>query len=125
MLPKSTKTIKYYQMGKYGIELEEIIGIKTPQTIAKELMERVRLRREQRGLSRAKLAELSGVKEPTIRYAEVTGKISLIHLLEIASVLDYTDEFKALFTTPRYRTIEEVIASNNPPRRGRKKKARE
>ena len=72
-------------MGKYGVELEEIIGIKTPQTIAKELMERVRLRRKQRGLSRAKLAELSGVKEPTIRHAEITGKISLIHLLELVN----------------------------------------
>ena len=99
-------------MSKLGIELEDIIGIKTPETVAKELMDRVRLRRKQRGYSRAKLAAVSGVKEATIRHAESTGKISLIHLLYIASALDYLDEFKALFSTPRFRTIEEVIASN-------------
>ena len=75
-------------------------------------MDRVRLRRKQRGYSRARLSKLFGVSESTIRYAEKTGKVSLIHLLYIAQVLDYMDEFKQLFTTPRFKTIEEVIASN-------------
>ena len=95
-------------MSKYGIELSEVLGIKTPQSVADGLMERLVKRRKKLGYSRKKLAELSHVKEPTIRYAETTGKIALLNLLKIAEVLDVLDEFDALLRIPVYRSIEEI-----------------
>lgn len=99
-------------MGNFGIELEDIIGQKSPEKVAKEMLERLRLRRKEHGYSRAKLAALSGVKEPTIRHAEKTGKISLIHLLYLASALDCLDEFEVLFANTYYHDIEDIIISN-------------
>ena len=63
-------------------------------------------------MSRARLAQLSGVKEPTIRVAETTGKVSLIHLLKMAMVLECLNDFEDICAKPHYRSIEEVLAAN-------------
>ena len=97
---------------KFGIELQDLLGIKTPENVASDLLQRMRERRKRMKMSRARLAQLSGVKEPTIRRAETTGKVSLVSLLKMAMALECLDDFKEVCTKPHYNSIEEVIAAN-------------
>ena len=69
---------------------------KTPFEICQLLGERVKELRSNRKMSRATLAEYSGVPAPTIRKFEETGKISLESLLKIAKVFKKLTEFEGL-----------------------------
>jgi transcriptional regulator with XRE-family HTH domain len=73
----------------FGIE-------KTPYEVSQLLAQRVKELRAGRKMSRATLAEYSGVPAPTIRHFEVTGKISLESLLKISKVFNKLLEFEEL-----------------------------
>ena len=74
-----------------GEEIDSILAAK------KELVERVRLRRKERGLSQAAMAKLSGVSFGSVKRFERTGEISLSSLLKIAKVVGCVTDFKRLF----------------------------
>lgn len=92
-------------MSKYGIELQDIFGEigKTPENVADDLMNKIKIHRKEAKMSRKLLAKLSGVKESTLRYAENTGKISLANLLRLADALGYLDEFRRLMERPYFK----------------------
>lgn len=69
----------------------------------------VRKLRKVRKLSVKALAEKSGVSYGSLKRFEGTGEISLISLLKLAIVLDCADEFEALFTRTKIRSIQEII----------------
>lgn len=73
----------------FGIE-------RMPYGVCQLLGERVKNLRKDRKMSRAKLAEFSGVPAPTIRKFEQTGRISLESLLKIAKVFRRLTEFEGL-----------------------------
>jgi len=82
------------------------------------LAKRVKELRLSAGYSRESLAKKSGVNYATLRVFESTGKVSLGHLLLLASALGRLDEFTALFLPAAARTILELTAK--PRKRGRK-----
>ncbi len=69
---------------------------KTPYEVCQILAERVKELRNNRKMSRAALAEYSGVPAPTIRKFEQTGKISLESLLKISKVFKKLTEFEGI-----------------------------
>ena len=89
-------------MSKYGIELQDLVGIKTPENVAEDLMHKMKVHRKEAKLSAKELAKRSGVKESTLRYGENTGRISLMNLLRIADALGYLKEFEDLAERPYF-----------------------
>ncbi|MAZ77567.1 MAG: transcriptional regulator [Legionellaceae bacterium] len=82
-----------------------------------------RTRRLALGLTQAGLAERSGVKLPTLRKFERTGKISLESFLHLALVLDYLEPISTALDPikPTYQTFDEVLQSAPKKRqRGRR-----
>lgn len=71
------------------------------------LVERVRARRKEQGLSQKQLAARSGVSYASVRRFETEGEISLSSLLRIAQVLDCMQDFDALFRTKRIVDLKE------------------
>lgn len=71
------------------------------------LVERVRARRKEQGLSQKQLAAHSGVSYASVRRFETEGEISLSSLMRIAQVLDCMQDFDALFRTKRIVDLKE------------------
>jgi len=85
------------------------LTIKTPNDLAKIILNNVRAYRKGQNLSRQRLSEMSGVSFGSIRRFEESGEISLKSLLKIAIVLDCTDEFEQLFKQTEPKSIQEII----------------
>ena len=81
----------------------------TPEELDLKLAKRVRNIRKRRSISQQKLSEMSGVSYGSIKRFESTGQISLLALTWIATVLDFADELRNLFTQVPYKDISEVI----------------
>ena len=69
-------------------------------------MVRVRKRKK---ITQKVLASRSNVSYATLRKFEKTGQISLESFIKLTMELGMTNELEALFTTPVYTSIEEVI----------------
>ena len=65
------------------------------------LVERVKMRRKEQGVSQKELALRSGVSYASVRRFETEGEISLSSLMRIAQVLDCLQDFDALFRTKK------------------------
>jgi transcriptional regulator with XRE-family HTH domain len=76
--------------------------IKLPTEIMCELAERVRKIRKQKGFSRQKLSELSGISYSSIRRFETSGRISFEALVQIALPLNRLEDFDKLFEIDNY-----------------------
>lgn len=87
----------------------EQYALKTPKELGQMIAANVRKLRKVRKLSVKALAEKSGVSYGSLKRFEGTGEISLISLLKLAIVLDCADEFEALFTRTKIRSIQEII----------------
>ena len=87
--------------------------------LSRELAERVRRFRIELGWTQAELARRAGVALPTLRLFERTGKISLMRLIRIASVLRALDAFERLFERPPATSLEEIEARQTKRQRGR------
>lgn len=87
------------------------------QTLSRNLQKR----RLEKNMSRAMLAQLSGVPAPTIAKFEKNHKISLESYVALCKALGYSDEIKSLLAEPKYSTIQELdmIHRNQKRKRGR------
>lgn len=93
------------------------ITVKTPPEVARELAGRVKARRLELNLTQAAFAAQAGLKLPTYRLFERTGQISLRGLLQCGFALDMLADFDGVFTQRKFRTMEEFLAAEKPPRR--------
>lgn len=88
-----------------------------PGEVAAAIAERMVARRKERGLSQVALAKASGVSLGSLRRFEQIHEISLGSLLAIAFALGCEADFDALFATPHYNTLEDVMAATEGARR--------
>lgn len=82
---------------------------KTPNDIAKELVERIKQHRKKLKISQAQLAIKSGVSLGSIKRFESKYEISLNSFIKILIALNLEQNLENLFTQKSYNSIEEVI----------------
>ena len=82
---------------------------KTPNDIAKELVERIKQHRKKLKISQAKLASKSGVSLGSIKRFESKHEISLNSFIKILIALNLEQDLENLFTQKSYNSIDEVI----------------
>ncbi|MCR5824112.1 MAG: helix-turn-helix domain-containing protein [Lachnospiraceae bacterium] len=81
----------------------------TPSDIAVQMSQKLKAIRKRRKITQKQMAARSNVSYATLRKFEKTGQISLESFIKISMELGLTDELKNLFSTPVYKSIEEVI----------------
>ncbi len=86
--------------------------LKSPEQVNMGIVQRVRQRRKERGISQERLSLMSDVSLGSVKRFERTGEISLTSLTKIAFALRCEDDFDNLFTRKGYRSIQEVIDEN-------------
>ncbi len=77
--------------------------------IAKDIAADFRRRRIEKNLTRAQVAEKSGVALANLTRFEQKGLISLQNLIKIAMALGYTSEVHHIFSEQKYSTMEELL----------------
>ena len=82
---------------------------KTPNDIAKELVEKIRQHRKKLKISQAQLAIKSGVSLGSIKRFESKHEISLNSFIKILIALNLEQDLENLFTQKNYDSIDEVI----------------
>ena len=82
---------------------------KTPNDIAKELVERIKQHRKKLKISQAQLAIKSGVSLGSIKRFESKYEISLNSFIKILIALNLEQDLENLFTQKSYNSIEEII----------------
>ena len=93
-----------------------------PGAIAKAIATRFRERRLEMNHTQQSLATKAGVSLGSLKRFENSHEISLKHLLMLAVVMDDTAEFDALFSTPHYQSIKEVLKMKESKKRQRGKR---
>lgn len=84
-----------------------------------QIAEKVKERRLELNLTQSALAKRSDMSLSSYRRLETIGEISLKSLVQIAIVLDATDEFSNLFTKKQYTSIDDVLSSSKVETRKR------
>ena len=82
---------------------------KTPNDIAKELVEKIKQQRKRLKISQIQLASKSGVSLGSIKRFESKYEISLNSFIKILIALSLEQDLKNLFTQKDYNSIDEVI----------------
>jgi transcriptional regulator with XRE-family HTH domain len=82
---------------------------KSPNDIAKELVEKIKQQRKLLKISQIQLAAKSGVSLGSIKRFESKYEISLNSLIKILIALNLEKDFENLFTQKSYNSIDEVI----------------
>lgn len=82
---------------------------KTPNEIAKELVEKIKQHRKKLKISQAQLAIKSGVNLGSIKRFESKYEISLNSFIKILIALNLEKDLENLFTQKNYNSIDEVI----------------
>lgn len=82
---------------------------KTPNDIAKELVEKIKQHRKKLKISQAQLATKSGVSLGSIKRFESKSEISLNSFIKILIALNLEWDLENLFTQKGYKSIDEVI----------------
>jgi len=82
---------------------------KTPQQVLKNIADRVRFLRLERGWSQQEIAQRSSINLATYQVFERTGKISLDRLFRIAVALQRAQEIEELFKPLPIRSIEDLV----------------
>ena len=82
---------------------------KTPNDIAKELIEKIKQHRKKLKISQAQLAAKSGVSLGSIKRFESKYEISLNSFIKILIALNLERDLENLFTQKNYASIDEVI----------------
>ena len=87
----------------------QFLNQKTPNEIAKNLADKIKQQRKKLKISQESLAQKSGVSLGSIKRFETKYEISLVSLIKIAIALGLDEDFKNLFSTKTYASIDEVI----------------
>lgn len=82
---------------------------KTPNDIAKELVERIKQHRKKFKISQVLLSIKSGVSLGSIKRFESKYEISLNSFIKILIALNLEQDLENLFTQKNYNSIDEVI----------------
>lgn len=82
---------------------------KTPNDIAKELVEKIKQHRKKLKISQAQIAVKSGVSLGSIKRFESKYEISLNSFIKILIALNLEQDLENLFTQKNYASIDEVI----------------
>ena len=82
---------------------------KTPNDIAKELVEKIKQHRKKLKISQAQLATKSGVSLGSIKRFESKYEISLNSFIKILIALNLEQDLENIFTQKNYNSIDEVI----------------
>ena len=82
---------------------------KTPNDIAKELVEKIKQHRKKLKISQAQLAAKSGVSLGSIKRFESKYEISLNSFIKILIALNLEQDLENLFMQKNYNSIDEVI----------------
>lgn len=82
---------------------------KTPNEIAKELVEKIKQHRKKLKISQAQLATKSGISLGSIKRFESKYEISLNSFIKILIALNLEQDLENLFTQKNYNSIDEVI----------------
>ena len=82
---------------------------KTPNDIAKELVEKIKQHRKKLKISQAQLASKSGVSLGSIKRFESKYEISLNSFIKILIALNLEQDLENLFMQKNYNSIDEVI----------------
>lgn len=88
---------------------EFLFNPKSPNDIAKNLVEKVKHQRKLLKISQEQLASKSGVSLGSIKRFESKYEISLHSLIKILIALNLEKDFENLFTQKTYNSIDEVI----------------
>ena len=96
-------------------------ALRTPEQVATQLSERLEQLRLRRGWKQSTLAERAGVSLGSLRRFEQTGQISLRNLLALAFSLDHLGDFDSVLEIPEARSLAELEARHNAPKRRRGK----
>jgi transcriptional regulator with XRE-family HTH domain len=88
---------------------EFLFNPKSPNDIAKELVEKIKQQRKLLKFSQIQLATKSGVSLGSIKRFESKYEISLNSLIKILIALNLEKDFENLFTQKSYNSIDEVI----------------
>lgn len=94
-------------------------SLRTPEKLEADLARRARELRLAKGWRQTTLAERSGVSLASLRRFEASGKVSLQSLLKIAFALGRLDDFDRILHPPPARSIDELEAAQESPRRQR------
>jgi transcriptional regulator with XRE-family HTH domain len=93
----------------------------TPDAIIKGIARRVKERRLEMALTQQGLAKRAGIPLPTYRRFERTGEISIRALVTLGVVMGMAEEFIALFATPTYSSIDDLLKTQSKKyQRGKK-----
>lgn len=84
--------------------------MKTPDSEARELAKRVKKRRLALRMTQSDLAQRAGMPLATYRRFEQTAQVSLRGLLSIASALNALEDFRTLFASNTWSTMDEMLA---------------
>ncbi len=95
------------------------LTMNTPSSEAKDIAKRVKKRRLALRWTQAELAIRAGMPLSTYRHFEQTAQISLQGLLSVASALNALDDFRSLFASPSWATMDEMLAESRPNKRVR------
>lgn len=82
---------------------------KTPNDLAKELVEKIKQQRKKLKISQIQLAAKSGVSLGSIKRFESKYEISLNSFIKILIALNLEQDLGNLFTQKNYTSIDEVI----------------
>ena len=86
-----------------------LFSSKTPNDIAKELVEKIKQNRKRLKISQVQLATKSGVSLGSIKWFESKYEISLNSFIKILIALNLEQDLENLFTQKNYNSINEVI----------------
>ncbi len=86
-----------------------VFNPKTPNDIAKELVEKIKQHRKKLKISQIQLAAKSGVSLGSIKRFESKYEISLNSFIKILIALNLERDLENLFLQKSYKSIDEVI----------------
>jgi transcriptional regulator with XRE-family HTH domain len=89
--------------------LEEYEREHDVDAVARNMADDFRRRRLEKNISRAQVAQRSGVAVANIVRFEQTGQISLKNLIGLAMALGYTTELQHVFAEQKYATMDELL----------------
>jgi len=100
------------------MDIDAII-FKTPDSIMKNIAERVKERRLEKNFTQKAFAKRAGVGYDAYRRFENTGEITLQKLILCAIILDATEDFSKLFSTKSYQNMDELLKNKEAKNRKR------